>query len=420
VGWAPPQLPARLDHATDGDLRRSGRRYAPIADPGGPYDPAHGYDLEAGNAFTLDGTGSVDLDGGSLTYAWNFGDGSTGTGAQPSHTYAGASTYNITLTVTDDEDTSTSSTTTATVGENDAPPEAHAGPPVTGTVGLPVTFDGSGSSDDGGIAQYQWDFGDGAGGTSALANPTYSYATPGVYEAVLTVTDSDNAQAQDRTLVFAAEGNAPPVADAGGPHGGRVGEAVTFDGAASTDDDGEIASWTWFFGDGNSDQSADLTVTHTYEDDRPYRVTLTVVDGQGTPSDSDTTIAVISAAPCDTETDGVIDRQDILEILNSRGQSPTGSKDPRDSDLDGDIDTFDARRCVFACDNERCAPSPRPRWSTADDRRPFVGVVVIVIAVLPVVDYDNDGDNDNDRRWSRGIRNAAIRPFMPTDTIIQT
>ena len=36
----------------------------------------------------FDGTSSTDADGTIASYAWNFGDGSTGTGAKPSHTYA--------------------------------------------------------------------------------------------------------------------------------------------------------------------------------------------------------------------------------------------------------------------------------------------------------------------------------------------
>lgn len=34
-----------------------------------------------------------------VTYSWDFGDGSTGTGANPTHAYAAAGTYNVTLTV---------------------------------------------------------------------------------------------------------------------------------------------------------------------------------------------------------------------------------------------------------------------------------------------------------------------------------
>ena len=50
---------------------------------------------------TFDGTASSDPDGHVVSYAWDFGDGLTDTGATPSHTYAQEGTYSYTLTVTD-------------------------------------------------------------------------------------------------------------------------------------------------------------------------------------------------------------------------------------------------------------------------------------------------------------------------------
>ena len=47
------------------------------------------------------GTASTDPNGDALTYTWNFGDGTTGTGATVSHTYTNAGQFNATLTVND-------------------------------------------------------------------------------------------------------------------------------------------------------------------------------------------------------------------------------------------------------------------------------------------------------------------------------
>ncbi|MFC5743991.1 LamG-like jellyroll fold domain-containing protein [Actinomadura rugatobispora] len=54
-------------------------------------------------ACTFDASGSSDADGTVAGHAWDFGDGSTGTGATPSHTYAAAGEYTVKLTVTDDD-----------------------------------------------------------------------------------------------------------------------------------------------------------------------------------------------------------------------------------------------------------------------------------------------------------------------------
>jgi microbial collagenase len=58
----------------------------PVADPNGPYSGT------VGIAVTFDGTGSSDVDGTIVSYMWDFGDGNTGTGVNPSHTYATAGT----------------------------------------------------------------------------------------------------------------------------------------------------------------------------------------------------------------------------------------------------------------------------------------------------------------------------------------
>ena len=50
----------------------------------------------------FDGSGSSDPDGSITSYAWDFGDGATGTGVTPQHTYDAAGTYSVKLTVTDD------------------------------------------------------------------------------------------------------------------------------------------------------------------------------------------------------------------------------------------------------------------------------------------------------------------------------
>lgn len=88
----------------------------PTANPGGPYSGL------AGQAISLNGTGSSDADGDQLTYAWSFGDGATGSGATPTHTYQSSGTFAVTLTVSDGRNGTATASTTASVALPAPPP----------------------------------------------------------------------------------------------------------------------------------------------------------------------------------------------------------------------------------------------------------------------------------------------------------
>ena len=71
----------------------------------------------------FDSSDSVDSDGTIASYAWDFGDGSTATEADPPHSYAAAGSYDVELTVTDDD--GASDTVTTTVDVQGAPVESQ-------------------------------------------------------------------------------------------------------------------------------------------------------------------------------------------------------------------------------------------------------------------------------------------------------
>src|SRR5687768_11591013 len=141
-------------------------------------------------ACAFDGAASWDADGTIAEYAWNFGDGSTGTGPQAAHVY-GYGTYIVTLTATDDA--GLAGTRSGWVNHAAPPPPPTPLPPVarfTFSCDEPAcAFNGSASFDpDGTIVSYQWTYGDGSVGVGVASSHTY--AGPGTYAVTLKVTDN--------------------------------------------------------------------------------------------------------------------------------------------------------------------------------------------------------------------------------------
>lgn len=179
----------------------------PVADAGGPYNGT--VDV----AVQFDGSASTDPDGSVMNYAWNFGDGNTGTGVGPVHIYTTTGTYTVQLTVTDDSGDTGSSQTTAEIVAAIPPlqaPVADAGGPYNGTVDVAIQFDGSGSTDaDGSIVSYAWNFGD--GNTGAGVNPAHTYTAAGTYTVQLTVTDDSGDTGNNQTTaVVIVDGDPTP------------------------------------------------------------------------------------------------------------------------------------------------------------------------------------------------------------------
>ncbi len=65
---------------------------------------------------TLDGSGSHDTDGTIVSYVWDFGDGSSGSGETATHIYNAQGTYTATLTVTDNNGLTGSDTALIKIG----------------------------------------------------------------------------------------------------------------------------------------------------------------------------------------------------------------------------------------------------------------------------------------------------------------
>lgn len=137
-------------------------------------------------AVTLDASASRDSDGSIRTYAWDFGNGSTGTGRTVDYIYEDTGAFEVSLTVTDDDGAQASAANRIVVN---VPPSARIlADPVDGVAPFTVTFDASESSDsDGEITSYEWEVADNAPTSGTTLEHTFE--EPGVYPVQLTVTD---------------------------------------------------------------------------------------------------------------------------------------------------------------------------------------------------------------------------------------
>ncbi len=236
----------------------------------------------------LDAGGSADPDGMISSYAWDFGDGSTGTGKTSSRTYTAPGTYTVKLTVTDNRGgTATTTRQVTAVAANVLPTAAF----TDSVTDLAATFDAGGSADsDGTISGYAWEFGDGSTGTGRTSSRTYT--APGTYTVKLTVTDNRGGTATTTRQVTAVAANVLPTA----AFTDSVTDlAATFDAGGSADSDGTISGYAWEFGDGST--GTGKTSNRTYTAPGTYTVKLTVTDNRGGTATTTRQVTATSPAP---------------------------------------------------------------------------------------------------------------------------
>lgn len=157
-----------------------------------------------GGVITFSATSTTDTtsDLPLLTFAWAFGDGTTGSGVTVQHAYADEGSYTARLTVTDDNGAASTATMTLVIG-NVAPTASITGAAGPGTpilTGDTVTF--TASATDPGTADvltYSWAFGDGSSGTGSTS--THVYTAAGSYSVKLTVSDGDGGSGTATTTV---------------------------------------------------------------------------------------------------------------------------------------------------------------------------------------------------------------------------
>jgi PKD repeat protein len=178
-----------------------------------------------------------------------------------------------------------------------------------GAPGSTFNFNYSGSDSDGFIARYEWDFGDNT--TATGPTQSHTYTNVGTYTVSLRVTDDGGESYTARTTVKIADPAKPPVASTGGTYQGSPGKDVLFDGMASSDSDGTIASYAWNFGDGASGSGP--TPAHAYAQAGTYNVSLTVTDNSGMTATATTTANITTQPTVATPTN-------LLATTNASGQ----------------------------------------------------------------------------------------------------
>jgi hypothetical protein len=179
--------------------------HRPVANAGGPYKAL------VGQSLSFNGSGSSDPDGDTLTYRWDFGDGTTGTGVSPVHTYKAKGTYSVSLVVNDGVQDSAAAATTVAVPNQ--PPVADAGPDMTVRSRDKVILASRSLDPDGVIAALHWRQVSGTpvtitnpdpdprSGSASFTAPNVKPGTQLLLEFELTATDNDGASASDRAIV---------------------------------------------------------------------------------------------------------------------------------------------------------------------------------------------------------------------------
>jgi|GEM_PF-2689028 len=194
----------------------------------------------------------------ATAWSWDFGDGGNATGATPSHTYSGPGNYQVCVVATGlcASDTFCDSVNVSCL-------------PLTGPFTVTVnnlTVDVVDTNPD--ANGWMWDFGDGVG-MDSVQNPSYTYATDGIYPICLNVSDTCG---QSLLICDTVTVCGPINAGFNFTEIDTTYLAYDFFDAST----GVPVSWHWDFGDGDS--ASVENPTHTYAAFGTYTVTLTVVN----------------------------------------------------------------------------------------------------------------------------------------------
>lgn len=256
---------------------------------------------------------SSDPDGNPtiVSWSWNFGDplsgaNNTSPAQNPAHTFSGSGKYAVTLTVTDNR--GATNTASAQVDVKAPPPPENKAPQADFDVSctdLTCSFTDKSKDDDGSIASWHWDFGDGQSSTEQ--SPSHPYTAEATYHVTLTVTDNGGASDSKTHDAHPTEPpNQAPTAQDDGPYSTQEDTPLHGDGLLANDSDLEngplTAERVTDAGNGHVEVHADGSFDYTPDpnffgdDSFAYRVK----DDHGNPSNTATvriTVQPVDDAP---------------------------------------------------------------------------------------------------------------------------
>jgi PKD repeat protein len=207
---------------------------------------------------------------GPTSYSWNFGDGQFSNAASPTHTYLQAGFYLVVLTGYVPNTAGTDSCFLTDTAHIEVPlaPRFTSG----GTCDSICFTDLSTTTAGNNITSWSWNFGD-LTPVSLTQNPCHVYASGGVYNVALTI--SNGTCTSTITNAITVAGN--PVAAFTFNDTTCIGTPVLFTDASTPA--ANIFVWNWNFGDGGT--SLNQSPQHAYVPNGTYPITFWVEDIYG-------------------------------------------------------------------------------------------------------------------------------------------
>lgn len=233
--------------------------------------------------------------GGTLSWLWEFGDGTTSNVIDPDHIYATAGEYLVTLTITDTAGCTASKTSLINVIPAPNAMFAFTAPTCSGS---DVQFTDMSIAVASAITTWHWDFGDGNDTiimSPANQNVAHTYASAGAYIVTLTVTNMEGCESEVSHQIDVITGPSANFEY----EAGCLGTPVQFTDLTSANGGAQIIQWNWNFGDplsGPNNTSNLQNPVHTYVTEGNYTVLLTVTSVAGC---QDTISQVLTVTPAD-------------------------------------------------------------------------------------------------------------------------